>query len=56
MKASSSVPLVTNGVENLNLVKNSAVIEGNGQGIADRSRVWVVIISGEELVFDALHL
>lgn len=52
----SGIPLVANGVEDLNFVENSSVIKSDSQGISDGARVGVVVVSREELVFNAFHL
>lgn len=49
-------PLVADGVEDLDLIENGAVVQGDGQGVTDRSGLGVVVVGREELILHALHL
>ena len=55
-KSILDVPLVADGVEDLNFVKNGSIVQCNSQGVSDGSGFWVVIVGREEVVFNAFHL
>lgn len=49
-------PLVSDRVQDLDLVENGTVIERDGQSVANGSGVRVVVVGREEIVLNALHL
>jgi hypothetical protein len=43
---------VANRVVDVNLVEHGAVVQGDGQGVADEALLGVVVLGRERLVFD----
>lgn len=47
---------VTNWVLDNHLIENGSVLEGDGDGVSDGTLFWVMVVGGEGLVLNTLHL